>query len=59
MSSNDQADASFDRPPFVYEIRVKGRLSDEQWTSWFNDLTVSTAARSVTARSMSTVNWDS
>ena len=26
MSSNDQAGASFDRPPFVYEIRVKGRL---------------------------------
>ena len=43
QSSNDQASAGFDRPPFVYEIRVKGRLSGEQWTSWFNDLTVSTA----------------
>jgi hypothetical protein len=30
-------------PPFLYEIRAKGRLSDEQWTSWFDDLTVSTA----------------
>ncbi len=28
------------RPPFLYEIRVKGRLSDEQWTSWFDDLSV-------------------
>ena len=43
LSSDDQAGAQFDRPPFVYEIRVKGRLSGEQWTSWFNDLTVSTA----------------
>jgi len=50
MSSNDQAGASFDRPPFVYEIRVKGRLSDEQWTSWFNDLTVSTARGESTLR---------
>lgn len=43
LSSNDQAGVQSDRPPFVYEIRVKGRLSGEQWTSWFNDLTVSTA----------------
>jgi VIT1/CCC1 family predicted Fe2+/Mn2+ transporter len=28
--------------PFFYEIRVKGRLSDEQWTAWFSNLTVST-----------------
>ena len=28
------------QPPFLYEIRVKGRRSGEQWTSWFDDLTV-------------------
>lgn len=28
--------------PFLYEVRVRGRLSSEQWTAWFNDLTVST-----------------
>ncbi len=33
----------FDKPPFLYEIRVKGRLSDEQWTAWFDDLSVKNA----------------
>ncbi len=33
----------FAAPPFLYEIRVKGRLSGEQWSSWFDDLTLSTA----------------
>jgi hypothetical protein len=45
MKSNDETDetsAEFAKPPFLYEIRVKGRLSSEQWTSWFDDLTVST-----------------
>ncbi len=42
-SSNGQTDTLVDQPPFVYEIRVKSRLSGEQWTSWFSDLTVSTA----------------
>ncbi len=44
MKSNDetQTGADFVKPPFLYEIRVKGRLSSEQWTSWFDDLTVST-----------------
>jgi hypothetical protein len=37
-------------PPFLYEIRVKGRLSSEQWTSWFDDLTVSTARGESTLR---------
>jgi hypothetical protein len=36
--------ATTENPPFLYEIQVKGRLSAEQWTSWFDDLTV-TAAR--------------
>jgi hypothetical protein len=42
MKSNDETGAEFTQPPFLYEIRVKGRLSSEQWTSWFDDLTVST-----------------
>jgi hypothetical protein len=32
---------AFDKPPFLYEIRVQGRLSGEQWTAWFDDLTIS------------------
>jgi hypothetical protein len=46
MSSKNETgefDASYDQPPFLYEIRVKGRLSGEQWTSWFDDLTVTVA----------------
>ena len=35
-----EIEAISDPPPFLYEIRVKGRLSGEQWTSWFDDLTV-------------------
>ena len=45
MKSNDKTDetaAEFAQPSFLYEIRVKGRLSSEQWTAWFDDLTVST-----------------
>ena len=26
--------------PFLYEIRVKGRLSQEKWSSWFDNLTI-------------------
>ena len=37
--SNDGME--FEKPPFLYEIRVKGRLSNEQWTGWFDDLSVS------------------
>ncbi len=33
-------DSPFDQPPFLYEIRVKGRLSEVQWTDWFDDLAV-------------------
>ena len=43
MDSSKTADGNgsqFERPPFLYEIRVKGRLSSEQWTDWFDDLTV-------------------
>jgi hypothetical protein len=28
--------------PFFYEVRVRGRLSEDQWTAWFSNLTVST-----------------
>jgi hypothetical protein len=50
QSSDDEEGALVDSPPFVYEIRVKGRLSDEQWTSWFSDLAVSTAKGESTLR---------
>lgn len=33
----------FDKPPFLYEIRVKGRLSNEQWAVWFDNLSISYA----------------
>ncbi len=36
-------DAELVKPPFLYEIRVKGRLSPEQWADWFDDLAVSSA----------------
>ena len=28
--------------PFFYEVRVKGWLSEEQWTAWFSNLAIST-----------------
>ena len=42
--------SEFAQPPFLYEIRVKGRLSNERWTSWFDDLSVSTAKGETTLR---------
>lgn len=53
MSSRDETaetGAEFDTPPFLYEIRVKGRLSVEQWASWFDDLTISTKGGESTLR---------
>jgi len=53
MKSNDETAETgdeFTKPPFLYEIRVKGRLSSEQWMSWFDDLTVSTAKGESTLR---------
>jgi hypothetical protein len=35
-------DAKQATQPFLYEIRVKGQLSEEQWTAWFSNLRVST-----------------
>lgn len=49
-SSDDQAVDRFDKPPFVYEIRVKGRLAGEQWSAWFDHLTVSTKRGESTLR---------
>ena len=42
--------SEFAKPPFLYEIRVKGRLSSDQWTAWFDDLAVSTANGESTLR---------
>ena len=40
----EQTPSTADRAtqPFFYEIRVKGRLSQDQWTSWFSNLALST-----------------
>ena len=52
--SNDretyQTASEYAAPPFLYEIQAKARLSVEQWTSWFDDLTVSTAGGESTLR---------
>lgn len=50
MKSNTESGSEFSQPPFLYEIRVKARLSSEQWTSWFDDLTVSTGKGESTLR---------
>jgi hypothetical protein len=42
MQERVSTSADLATQPFFYEIRVRGRLSNEQWTAWFNDLTVST-----------------
>jgi hypothetical protein len=45
-----EIDPEIIKPPFLYEIRVQGRLSGELWTSWFDDLTVSWAGGETTLR---------
>jgi hypothetical protein len=50
MTSDDATAAEFVQPPFLYEIRVKGRLSGEQWTEWFDDLTLFTDKGETTLR---------
>jgi len=37
---SDKPEAEVATQPFFYEIRVKGRLSQEKWTSWFDNLTI-------------------
>jgi len=46
---NDSAnrDLETNSQPFLYEIRVKSRLSQEKWLSWFDNLTI-TAEKSET-----------
>lgn len=39
-SSEQTRGAELFELPFLYEIRVKGRLAETQWTSWFDDLHV-------------------
>jgi len=34
---------SSEAAPFVYEIRIKGRLSNDPWTAWFEQCTITTA----------------
>lgn len=50
IEPNPSTDDSFAQPPFRYEIRVKGRLDGQQWTDWFDDLTVATAGGESTLR---------
>jgi hypothetical protein len=52
MSENPRpaAQPEADRPPFLYEIRVKGRLSNDRWTAWFEESTVSTTKGDTTLR---------
>ena len=52
MTNNHETDpeGGFDKPPFLYEIRVMGRLSGEQWAAWFDDLTISACEGESTLR---------
>lgn len=53
MNSNHETaetGSEYATPPFLYEIRVKARLSSEQWMSWFDDLTISTEKGESTLR---------
>jgi hypothetical protein len=45
MKKSDEIPASaadLATQPFFYEIRIRGRLVEEQWTAWFDNLTIST-----------------
>lgn len=51
MNSHEmETRVGFDSPPFLYEIRVRGRLSSEQWAEWFDDLTVTAGEGESTLR---------
>ncbi len=43
MPTSEISLATAQQPPFLYEIRVKGRLSAEQWADWFDELSVTPA----------------
>ncbi len=38
--SNKQNSKTGSNPPLVYQIRIEGHL-DQQWTDWFDGLTIS------------------
>ncbi len=52
MANNHETESGpgFDKPPFLYEIRVKGRLYGEQWAAWFDDLALSASEGESTLR---------
>lgn len=45
-----QINSDQETQPFFYEIHVKGRLSPEKWTSWFDNLTITTQKGESTLR---------
>jgi hypothetical protein len=47
LNDSSNRDLETNSQPFLYEIRVKGRLSQEKWLSWFDNLTI-TAEKSET-----------
>ena len=40
LRDSPDTDLKTNSQPFLYEIRVKGRLSQEKWSSWFDNLTI-------------------
>lgn len=38
----EKANQEYFSQPFLYEIRVKGRLSEEKWKAWFDNLYITT-----------------
>ncbi len=50
IQTSPDADPEIIKPPYIYEIRVQGSLAPELWTSWFEDLAVSTARGETTLR---------
>jgi hypothetical protein len=40
LKDSSVVDLETNNQPFLYEIRVKGRLSQEKWSSWFDNLSI-------------------
>ena len=40
LKNSPATDLEINSQPFLYEIRVKGRLSQEKWSSWFDNLSI-------------------
>ena len=47
LTESPTVDLEANSQPFLYEIRVKGRLSQDKWSAWFDNLTI-TAEKSET-----------